>query len=169
MRGFGVLLSSGRCRLPVLVVFTVVISLAHSQSTNTTGCFCLKQMLTGLQSPIHLEPTQIQAQSVYLIAQQSGQILQYDPTKTDDKLKPYIDLSALIVVSSDPGDERGLLGFALHPNFTTNGKIYLYSTRNISNLEYIAITEVTGTDLATEKYLLLVEQPGTKRNGGQVS
>src|SRR6476659_6530311 len=41
---------------------------------------------------------------------------------------PFIDVSGKMVSLMPGYDERGLLGLAFHPNFSTNGKFYLFYT-----------------------------------------
>ena len=145
--------------LPVVDVF--------AEQSNATQCYCLKQLKSELRNPIHMEATTIGGKDVFLIGEQRGIIHQFDPQTGD--LDVYIDLRDEIVSSPDPFDERGLLGFALHPNFSTNQQIYTYSIRGVGGQDYVAVSAIKDRNLAEEKLLLMIAQPGSRRNGGQVS
>src|SRR5262249_52286060 len=54
--------------------------------------------------------------------QQGGQILVYDGTNVLGT--PFLDVSGLIA----SGGERGLLGLAFHPNYSSNGYFYIFYT-----------------------------------------
>ena len=41
----------------------------------------------------------------------------------------FLDISSKV----ESGGEKGLLGLALHPNFSTNGKFYVNYTRRVSS------------------------------------
>ena len=53
---------------------------------------------------------------VIKIINTSGQIIE----------EPFLDLRSKIVVLSPQYDERGLLGLAFHPNFSQNGRFFVY-------------------------------------------
>jgi glucose/arabinose dehydrogenase len=91
----------------------------------------LETVATGLVSPLGLVDDGAgrffvydQAGTVKII--QNGQVL---PT-------PFLDVSARLVTlgAFGPGsyDERGLLGFALSPDFATNGKVYTYTSEPVA-------------------------------------
>ena len=84
------------------------------------------------------------------------------------------------MISLDQGfEERGLLGFALHPEFLINGKLYItYSaplrerapkkwnyTRRISELT-LSYQNKSKVDLDTERVLIEIDWPTRKHNGG---
>jgi glucose/arabinose dehydrogenase len=73
------------------------------------------------------------------------------------------------------GDERGLLGLVLHPDWPDDGRAFVhYSDRNGDTV----LSELTGTqdgdaapalDPASEQILLTVRQPFANHNGGQLA
>ncbi len=103
--------------------------------------------------------------------------------------QPFLDVSGRLVSLgvSGPGsfDERGFLGMALHPDFSTNGKVYTYTSEPVSATADFVVT-MTGTpnhqsviaewvvsstdanqvDTSTRRELLRVDQPQFNHDGG---
>jgi glucose/arabinose dehydrogenase len=76
-------------------------------------------------------------------------------------------------VDSSPS-EAGLLGMALHPDFGTNGEVYLSYTRSIAGLESVisrfVVDPATGVlDESSEEVLLTVPQFAGNHNGGNLA
>ena len=70
----------------------------------------------------------------------------------------------------DPGNEEGLLSFALDPAFAANGLAYAYYTAGSPRRGVLARYLVTGdrADPASELVILEVEQPFANHNGGAI-
>lgn len=80
----------------------------------------------------------------------------------------FADLTAR--VNATPG-EAGLLGMAFHPAFADNGQVYLSYTRGSleSVVSQFVVDAVTGDlDPGSEEILLVVPQPETNHNGGNI-
>ena len=58
----------------------------------------------------------------------TGKIVLFNKT-SGESLGTFLDISTIVLVSG----EQGLLGLALHPNYTTNGKIFIFYTCNQQN------------------------------------
>ncbi|MES2477281.1 MAG: PQQ-dependent sugar dehydrogenase [Verrucomicrobiota bacterium] len=71
----------------------------------------------------------------------------------------YLDLSAITL---DDGNEQGLKGFAIHPNFATNGYIYVAYNHLAAGFEYVRVSRFQATSpmtntpasIATEQILI---------------
>ena len=150
-----------------LVILSVYLQTVDCDATEST-CYCLTKELDDLRNPVHIETTEIDGKQVYFIAEQIGVINIYTPVDSGNQLKPYIDVTEKVICEPEVMEERGLLGFALHPNFSENKKVYLYTIRQLGDKQYAVISEVVNQDVQTESMILLIEQPGEKRNGGQV-
>jgi glucose/arabinose dehydrogenase len=74
---------------------------------------------------------------------------------------------------TDGSGERGLLGVAFHPQFASNGFVYVYYT-NVNDGD-IMVTRLTANaartsaSLATETLLLRINHPRTNHNGGAMA
>jgi glucose/arabinose dehydrogenase len=75
----------------------------------------------------------------------------------------------MLSVTVDANGERGLLGVALHPNFASNGYVYVYYTTT-ANGTHNRVSRFTATGDTAASELVLVELPAlssaTNHNGG---
>jgi glucose/arabinose dehydrogenase len=84
---------------------------------------------------------------------------------------PFLDIDPLI---PDPGvsDERGLLGLAFDPSYSTNGRFYVYYY-TLGNQTVISRYVVSGNpdiaDASSASILFSIAQPATNHNGGTIA
>ena len=95
--------------------------------------------------------------------------------------KPFLDVRDKLVDLDKSYDERGLLGLAFHPDYTQNGRFYVYysaplresgpsgwsSTSHVS--EFQVSDDPNQADAGSEKVLLRVDEPQLNHNGGHVT
>lgn len=155
------------CVIVICVLIKTVLC-AHTV-TKDNVCYCLVEEISELRNPVHLEATVLDGEDVYFIAEQLGMIREYRPNAIGNKFRAYVDISPRVVCNSELFEERGLLGFTLHPKFATNKKLYTYSVRSINSKDHVVISVIIDKNVGNEKLLMAIEQPGTRRNGGQVS
>ncbi len=139
----------------------------------------VKPLYRGFVSPVDM----VFSKYTY-IADQAGQIIVVDPAGKQPQ-KIALDLAPIFAklkpVSwrSKPGlspkyDERGLLGIALHPDFPSNPRIYVYyshptSKKEFNHLSRLSVFKFDGWDNIrpdTEKVLLEIDQEAHSHNGG---
>jgi glucose/arabinose dehydrogenase len=86
----------------------------------------------------------------------------------------FLDLSSKV----ESGGEKGLLGLAFHPSFSTNGRFFVNYTRRLSNnnqlqtviAEFtVSSTDPSRADASTERQLMVIDQPFDNHNGGQLA
>jgi glucose/arabinose dehydrogenase len=128
----------------------------------------MQPYLSGLSLPVHITSAKDGTKRLFVI-QQRGIIKVVQPgafTTTD-----FINLSSVV---SQSGNERGLLGLAFHPQFTTNRKFYVYYTRNSDGgLEIAEYLTMTGNpnqgDPSTARIILTIPHPtNSNHNGGTI-
>ena len=155
----------------------LMLALLHGAQPLQAQQLALQLLAQDLVAPIGLEELP-GAGAGSLIVQQDGvvRVLQADGRVASE---PFLDLRPRMLPVAQDFEERGLLGFALHPDFARNGRFFVtYSaplrpsapqnwnyTRRVSEL-----TVKPGTlgpaDLTTERVLLELDWPSRKHNGG---
>lgn len=131
----------------------------------------LQPFVSGLDRPILYRDDGPGPGRKTFIVQQTGMIKLLQPgsrTTTD-----FLNLASRIPVLGGLGDERGLLGMTLAPDFDTSGKFYVNYTRVGDGATVIAeYKTVTGNpnqgDFNSERILLIIPQPFSNHNGGMV-
>jgi glucose/arabinose dehydrogenase len=119
------------------------------------------RVTTGLRQPLDLQSVPGDRERLYVVEQggrirviRSGQL----------QAAPFLDISGRI----STGGERGLLGLAFHPQFATNGRLFVNYTDPNGDTR-IAEFHAGSADLAdpaSERRLLFVRQPYANHNGG---
>jgi len=149
---------------------------AHAENLTVN----LEVVAEGLQAPLAL--VQPQGDDRRFIVEQPGRIrvLVDDGFLLDE---PFLDISHKIVDLMSTFDERGLLGLAFHPNFTENGRFFVYYSGYIpgdsdlgthlwySHTNYVAEYRVDPenpnlADRRSEKVLFGIDWPQFNHNGG---
>ena len=102
------------------------------------------------------------------LATQNGQV--YTFTESDPEPTLVIDIADILVIDG----EAGLLGLAFHPQFASNGYVFLSYTTPGPGAFTSRIARYTSTDggltldRATEQVILDLRQPYTNHNGGDI-
>ncbi len=157
-----------RCFIALLLTGSLALPAAAQE---------LRLVAEGLTAPIDLvEPADgsgrllvLEQQGVVRVIDAAGRLLD----------EPFLDLRDRLLPLEAGFEERGLLGFALHPDFASNGRVYVsYSaplrasapagwnhTRRIAELT-VAADNGSRVDLASERALLEIDWPSRKHNGG---
>jgi glucose/arabinose dehydrogenase len=163
-----------------LRVFTVLLIGPLCLSTTNAKQPELTPIAQGLVAPINILtlPDQTGRQ---LILDQSGIIWLLNADKTLAK-DPYADIRARLLPLEEGFEERGLLGLAVHPEYGTNGRIFVtYSAPLASdapaNWNYTRIVSEYTVDPGnpsrinpnSERVLIRQHWPSRKHNGGALA
>jgi len=140
----------------------------------------LELVVEGLTSPIDLEQPK-DGSNILFIADQVGLIHVVD---ANGQLMdtPLLDIQDKLVEQMDEFDERGLLGFALHPNFSKNGRFFVYYSAPLreeapddwNHTSYISEFTVSSdnmlqADPESERIIMMVDQPQFNHDAGDIS
>lgn len=104
------------------------------------------------------------------VVEQKG-VIKVFPNKADAKeANVFLDIEKKV----ESGGEKGLLGLAFHPNYKSNGFIYVNYTRSSPLESVISRFKVNPSnpnvaDAASEQILLTYAQPYSNHNGGKVA
>lgn len=140
----------------------------------------LELVAEGLTAPLQLEEP-ADGSGRKFVVQQDGMVR---ALSKDNRVapEPFLDLRSRLLPLEKNFEERGLLGFALHPDFARNGRLYAtYSaplragapeswnhTRRLS--EFSARPgDLSRIDPASERVLLEIDWPSRKHNGGALA
>ncbi|WP_448548564.1 PQQ-dependent sugar dehydrogenase [Thalassotalea fusca] len=142
----------------------------------------LTALATGLVSPVTGVSYAAMPNFVYIV-DQIGKL--YSLALDSNELAMILDVSGDLVAVNPSFDERGLLGFALHPDFANNGMAYTYMSVPSSESADFALASEANHDTAIMQWtgsmnsetgisidansgveLLRIEQPQFNHNGG---
>jgi len=129
----------------------------------------LSAVASGLSSPVAMESAH-DGTGRFFVLEQAGviKIVQNGTVSST----AFLNITPLV----ESGGEKGLLGIAFHPSFSSNHKFYVdYTRRNGTQLqtviaEYLASSANPNVaDPASARILLVVDQPFDNHNGGQLA
>ena len=120
---------------------------------------------TGLSAPMQFVHAGDGSKRIFIV-QKAGTIRVYDST--------FNFLSVFGTVSNiSTNGERGLLSLAFHPNYATNGLLYVYYTNSAGNLELARYHVNSGSpntlDASSKVIVLTIPHPNnSNHNGGEL-
>jgi glucose/arabinose dehydrogenase len=120
---------------------------------------------SGLSAPMQFVHAGDGSKRIFIV-QKAGSIRVYDST--------FNFLSVFGTVSNvSTNGERGLLSMAFHPNYATNGFVYVYYTNTAGNLELARYHVNSGSpntlDAASKVIVLTIPHPtNSNHNGGEL-
>lgn len=141
---------------------------------------------TGLPSPVPLQlenafPALVFDRPVFLAAppdgsdrifvvEQPGRILVMPNDAAVIAPSVFLDIRSQVQF----GGEEGLLGFACHPDFATNGFVYVYYTRgaprrSVVSRFTVSVSDPNAADPGSETVLLEIPQPFSNHNAGALA
>lgn len=140
----------------------------------------LEEVASGLTAPVDLDAPDDGSGRLFItdqiglvhIIDSEGQLLSL----------PLLDLREKMVSLNSNYDERGLLGLAIHPDFSNNGRIYVYYSaplRSGANAGYdhtsilseftIPSVDPNRADPDSERIILAIDQPQSNHNAGSIA
>lgn len=183
---FGISIAGGL--LPALLMLLVISGCANDDDSTPDPpdpemALDLVLVADGMVSPVGLTEAPNDSGWLYVV-DQVGQvwIINEDGERLE---QPFLDVSDRMVSLNSNYDERGLLGLAFHPDYATNGRLFLYYTappraggpaegESWNNTSRISEFTVSGTDpamvnMGSERIILEVDQPQGNHEGGTIA
>jgi glucose/arabinose dehydrogenase len=136
----------------------------------------LRPVASGLASPLGLVEAPDGSHRLF-IWDQVGKVYIVDSGGTMLS-SPFLDISANMVTLMPGYDERGLTGFAFHPQFASNGRFFVYYQAPPINLQYdhrgrvSEFTASVGSNVAnagSEQVILEWDHPQFNHDGGTIA
>jgi glucose/arabinose dehydrogenase len=126
------------------------------------GGFQLQKMEGIFEQPIFLGHAGDGSGRLF-VAEQRGTIQVLD----DGGWSEFLDVSAKV----RDGGEQGLLGLAFHPQYESNGRLFVHYTDNggDTTVSEFQRKDALHADAATERMLLHVDDPYSNHNGGMLA
>lgn len=85
----------------------------------------------------------------WYIVEQGGRILKFENNNETDTVSEFLDISSNMI-GPEVFWELGLMGMAFHPDYTNNGKVYLFYTGPVAGEDY----DNCGGDICDAKVIL---------------
>lgn len=154
------------------------VTASRNAETATPDSVFTQLIAEDFVSPVYL--TQPSNDERLFVVDQTGQIY---IIKWGQKLaSPFLDIKSKLVQLKREHEERGLLGLAFHPEYTKNGKFYVYysaplrtsapggwdCTSTISEFR-VSASSPDLADTASERILLQIDKPQDNHNGGTLA
>jgi len=133
----------------------------------TSGNITAELIASGLDRPVAAVAPPGDTNRLF-IATQPGQILIYNLNTQTVNGTPFLDISSQTTTSG----ERGLLGLAFHPNYSSNGRFYINQTNLSGNTEINQYTVSANPDIAdagSKVTLKTIAQDFSNHNAGGIA
>lgn len=162
--------------MAILLVLLVPLTV-QGQDDEVPTTIGLELVAEGFTAPVDLDSPPDETGRLF-VTDQIGVI--YIITADGERLEtPFLDIRDRVVELGERYDERGLLGLAFHPDFASNGRFFVYYSAPLQDggpAEWNHTTHVSEfsaegdvADPASERILLMVDEPQGNHNGGDIS
>ncbi|PKL16131.1 MAG: hypothetical protein CVV49_17870 [Spirochaetae bacterium HGW-Spirochaetae-5] len=154
-----------------------VLSPGLSTSVSQVDTVGIQSVASGLTSPVTMVIPNDNTDRKFIV-DQVGKIFVID---ADNNLlsTPFLDVSNKLVTLMTTYDERGLLGMAFHPNYSINGRFFIFynapkgsdvpadynSEIHVSEFK-VSTNDPNKADPSSENILLTIPKPSFNHNGG---
>jgi glucose/arabinose dehydrogenase len=148
---------------PVVIACLALVACSGAQSGTERSGYTFSPLASGLSSPVHVAAAPGLPSRLYVV-EQAGRIRIVEGGKVTGTL---LDIHGLV----RSGGEQGMLSVAFHPSFAANRRFYVDYTDTGGNtrvVEYRANDDATQAVAGSARRLLLVRQPYSNHNGGQL-
>ncbi|HTV25941.1 MAG TPA: PQQ-dependent sugar dehydrogenase, partial [Polyangiaceae bacterium] len=142
---------------------------------STPSSVSLTLVASGLVAPIALRPAPDDSGRLF-VADQTGVIRVIEGGTLSPT--PVLDLTDRMLPVDPTYDERGFLGFALHPDFENNGRVFVHYSAparagapdGFDHTSVIAEVSLAAADGGpNERVILEVDHPQSNHNGGAIA
>jgi len=148
-----------------LAIFALshVLALAVA-SPSSAQDFSTHRLVSGLARPVFLTAPPQDFTRVFIAEQHTGEIKILRLADESLLAEPFLDLDGI-----STGNEQGLLGVAFHPDYQTNGFVYVYVTDPTSRvLRFRVSNDADVADPDSQLQIIAFGQPQPNHNGGWI-
>ena len=161
-------------RLPYLFLFLTLFLCRHTGNAQTVS-ISLQEVARGFTSPVGMVSPDDGTNRLFVL-EQGGLVRIVSNGKVLDD--PFLDVSDKLDRLNIAYSEKGLLGMAFHPQFSENGRFYIYYSApykhpRLDHKSIISEYTVSSTDpnKANDNEYVIMEiyQPESNHNGGMLA
>ena len=144
----------------ILYITVFLINLIYSQIQ-------VKKITDGLDKPIYAKSIILESEVIFIV-EQDGRIKIIRNSVLSKDI--FLDISDRVQNPFYPGDERGLLGFELDPDFDQNGYFYVnyVNKDNVTIISRFSSKNLVA-DNNSEYNIISIKQPYSNHNGGHIA
>ena len=146
--------------LTIFYILLVLPAILFSQEIS------IELLASGFDSPIGIKHA---GDDRLFVVEQDG-IIKIINADGSVNSTPYLDIDDRVI---NTGNERGLLGLAFHPNYSSNGYVFVNYINNSGNTVISRFVANPGDDStvdpSTEAIFLTFSQPYSNHNGGDLA
>lgn len=148
----------------LLFIFSIYGNLTFAQPFELQNAF----PNTTFDNPLYLTHSNDQTNRIFVV-EKTGRIKVLPNDSLTSINKTYLNISDKII----NGSERGLLGVAFHPNYSSNGYFFVNYTRAGDGATVVSRFNVSSSDpdkadSLSEFIILTIAQPYSNHNGGMI-
>lgn len=126
----------------------------------------LELIVTGLQRPVAVRNAGDGSSRLFIV-EQPGRVRIVDSNGL--RATPFLDISTRV---RDSSNEQGLLGLAFHPDYESNGRLFVNYTDLAGDTVVAEFTrsgeDPDRADPESEAVVITIEQPQSNHNGGDI-
>lgn len=128
----------------------------------------------GFDRPVHAVGHPEQPDRLFVV-EQGGRVKILEPGSTSAPAESFLEVDPKNAAGASPQDERGLLGFALHPDFPADGRVYVNympaEGNNRTRIEEYTVdaADPNRVDPASARIIMEIDQPAGNHNGGMIA
>jgi uncharacterized repeat protein (TIGR03806 family) len=122
--------------------------------------------------PLMARPSPVRSADRWYVIEQRGRLLRFEDRPDVDAFDVALDLRPQV---DSNANEEGLLGFAFHPDFETNGRLFVsYTGFDRAGAPRSFVSELSSSDggltfdPGSEQILLSIDKPFDNHNGGHI-
>ena len=146
------------------------------EPVTSRNCLCGTEVTSSLIRPLAAVPAGDGSGRLFIV-EQDGRIRIL--TKNNKLLREaFLDIKSKVYLTSRRGDERGLLGMAFDPDYSSNGRFYVQHSARITGSRFnhvsriseyrVNSTDPNRADPTSERIIMTIPQPEGNHNGGQL-
>ncbi len=138
--------------------------------------YSVEILATGFDRPVLAVPDPIDPLRLFVV-EQGGRVKILEPGANTAPAENFMELDVKNKVPMQIGPEQGLLGFAFHPNYPTDPRVYVNYNPGMwqgPGPTYVAEFKLdpndpNKVDPASERLVIAISQPASNHNGGMIT